>query len=217
MSYLLDALRKSERERALGNVPNLGTVSATTARRGHHWASWIVVPGMLVILAAVAVWFVLRPELPSAASPAASLSAAPTPSPVAVPSVPRAAPPITAAVATPEPEPDAQQDAPPETSVSPATSGPLAATATRAEPAATTASAPRVLEYAELAPQMRAGMPEMRLNVVAFSDEPSRRFVMIDFARYLEGQTVAGAATVQEITPDGAILSYRGQRFFLRP
>jgi hypothetical protein len=41
--------------------------------------------------------------------------------------------------------------------------------------------------------------------------------VFINGKKYIEGQTVDGDAVLEQITPDGAVLSQHGQRVVLRP
>jgi general secretion pathway protein B len=41
------------------------------------------------------------------------------------------------------------------------------------------------------------------------------RFVFINSRKYQEGQTITEGPIVEEITPDGVILSNHGQRFML--
>ncbi len=41
--------------------------------------------------------------------------------------------------------------------------------------------------------------------------------VFINGGKYLQGQVVDGKYVVEGITPDGAILTYQGQRFLLKP
>ena len=60
MSYILDALKKAERERHLAKVPTVNTVHRISWDRGRPVWLWIVVAAVLAN-AAVLIW-VLRPE-----------------------------------------------------------------------------------------------------------------------------------------------------------
>jgi general secretion pathway protein B len=53
----------------------------------------------------------------------------------------------------------------------------------------------------------------LRLDVHVYSDDPQERFVLINLQKYFEGQELQEGPRLDEITPDGAVLSFRGQRF----
>ena len=57
---------------------------------------------------------------------------------------------------------------------------------------------------------------KLRLQLLVYSDVPAERLVFINNRKYLEGQSIDGGVTVERITPDGAVLSYQGERFTLR-
>lgn len=92
------------------------------------------------------------------------------------------------------------------------------------------ASAPAAVSGAVPAPAERAPSPrpqsaagsgqeaiaKLRLQLLVYSDAPADRLVFINNRKYLEGQSVDGGATIERITPDGAVLSYQGERFVLR-
>jgi hypothetical protein len=53
------------------------------------------------------------------------------------------------------------------------------------------------------------------VQVVVYSDVPAQRMVFIDGRRYAEGDKVDPETVVERITPDGAVITRRGQRFAL--
>jgi len=61
MSYILDALKKSERERAKGNIPTLETVPDSGAGRRALWVGVLIGAGALLLVGAVAWLVILRP------------------------------------------------------------------------------------------------------------------------------------------------------------
>ena len=86
MSYILDALKRAERERHVAKIPTLHTVHGTPAERRRPQWIWIGAAAALVPAALLVIWF-LRPEPApdlsrSASAPASSspASSAPTPS-----------------------------------------------------------------------------------------------------------------------------------------
>ena len=103
MSYILDALKRAERERHLTHVPTLATIHASAHPTRSRWL-WVV--GGVLLVNAIVVMLLLRagpgagptstPSLtpPAAAPPTADVqkSAQPTP-PESSPTAPRSAPP----------------------------------------------------------------------------------------------------------------------------
>jgi general secretion pathway protein B len=59
------------------------------------------------------------------------------------------------------------------------------------------------------------GMPELKLELHVYANRPADRFVFINSHKYREGETLQEGATVESITPDGVVLSARGNRFLL--
>ena len=58
-------------------------------------------------------------------------------------------------------------------------------------------------------------MADLHLDIHVYSDEPAERFVFINMVRHREKSRLAEGPIVQEITPEGVILDYRGTRFLL--
>lgn len=61
----------------------------------------------------------------------------------------------------------------------------------------------------------QAGLPALNVELHVYSAKPQERFVFINSHRYKEGDTLQEGPHVDRITPDGAEMSYRGQRFVL--
>jgi general secretion pathway protein B len=61
------------------------------------------------------------------------------------------------------------------------------------------------------------GLPQLRLELHAFSERPSERYVFINGRKYVEGERLPEGTQLVSITPTGAILSQYGQRFLLLP
>jgi pyruvate/2-oxoglutarate dehydrogenase complex dihydrolipoamide acyltransferase (E2) component len=55
--------------------------------------------------------------------------------------------------------------------------------------------------------------PRLQVQVVVYSDVPAQRMVFIDGRRYAEGDKVDAETVVERITPEGAVVTRRGQRF----
>jgi general secretion pathway protein B len=68
-------------------------------------------------------------------------------------------------------------------------------------------------DYAAVA--AATGLPELTVDLHIYATEPARRAVFINGHRYTRGARLAEGPLVEDITPDGALLSYRGHRFLL--
>jgi general secretion pathway protein B len=60
-----------------------------------------------------------------------------------------------------------------------------------------------------------SGLPELKLELHVYSNDPAQRFVFINSHKYREGENLAEGPRVEEIRGDGVVLSLRGSRFLL--
>lgn len=197
MSYILDALRKSEQQRLQQSVPSLGQApltqpSAPASGRGRLWG---LLAAALLLIGGIVIGS-LRPWQ----------SAAPLPETVAaMPRVPVAEPPVAVSPSPPAPAP-----APVEAPVEPAMPAPVAsppppplAVATPpAPPPAAPASKPAALP-----------LPPITITVHAYAASPRERLAGINGKLLQEGELIAPGLKLEKITEDGVILNFQGQRF----
>jgi general secretion pathway protein B len=240
MSYILDALRKSDKQRQRGTAPTLLTAQATATPAQPATLRYVLLAVALVGAGIAIGW--LRPWQPEPPAPAAApLTAAKPPqsSPRQTASAPLPVPPEIAG--TQEQEPPAQKStstappapvptnavikqdrpAPARTESHRAPTRAVAAvpkkTATREKPARTGAAPEqRVMTMAELPVQIQQEIPGMSISVHAYSSQPGNRLVSINDRLLREGMSVAPGLTLEQITPDGMIFSYKGYRFSRR-
>lgn len=59
------------------------------------------------------------------------------------------------------------------------------------------------------------GMPRLHLDLHVYAARPQDRFVFVNSHKYREGDTLQEGPVVEQITPNGAVLDYRGSRFLL--
>jgi general secretion pathway protein B len=242
LSFILDALRKSEHERQRQAGPSIADLPiARPAARTPPWV-WVALCALLTVNVIAVAWLVLREprqapvagaaptiDTPAAAAAAPGDPAAAPGAPRPVPGDPQAAPApamTSQAVVGPPREvrpltDEAAMDAAPYADYYPAPGppdpallpmAPNQAAPARAVPAA---SGPRVPTIDELPPQATAGLPQLNLDLHIFAEDPAQRAVFINGGRYRQGDALPQGITVQQITPEGAVLTYRGQRFLL--
>lgn len=216
MSFVLDALRKSEHERQRQLGPGITELPVARPRRPAPWTSIAI--GVLVLLNAVVLALLLRdaPAVAPVAAPAPPPATGPIvatePARPAVTGPPAATPPLrslldeaapAAAAVAPPPAPDP-------------TLVPVAAPPAPRSPvsAATTADDPPPA-IGELPAEATAGLPQLTIDLHIYTDDPARRAIFVGGRRYQQGGTLAEGPTVREITRDGAILDWQGRRFLL--
>lgn len=198
MSFILDALKKSEEERLRQQNPS---TLPTTARRSTRktpswvWALMALLGINLVVLAVV----LLKPAAESNLAAATTL-----PIVTATPSA--KTPSVTPAVPMTTREPDTTRT-PASTSAS-STSAALADT-TAAPPRTSLSSVPTRDQ------QIAAGvsLPPTVLNLHVYDADPSRRFVLLNGARLREGDVSRDGVELLSITPEGVVLSYGNSSF----
>ncbi|MBD3656166.1 general secretion pathway protein GspB [Marinobacter sp.] len=216
MSYILDALRKSESERRQGQVPDLGQQVQLIhpPRRTKTPVSVWVAAGLVLNAVVLAVLFWpaggLRGDRAMAGGDADTLAAVPASSPATAPTV-----------AAPETEPAepamAMQDMP-ETSEA-LRERPTIIVPTRniAVPEAETvdlneAPAERVPHLVELPLSFQRTVPDLVFNSHIYASDPAARRVMINNSYLRVGDRFSGIR-VDRITEDGVELSKDGRRF----
>lgn len=227
MSFILDALRKSELERQRQNGPIIAEFPIARADRRLPWA--LLAIGLLLALnVGVLLFFLLRDttapavavDLPAAA---AQVSAAPVVKTAPVAAPPAAAPvpsadELAAAGATID-DGDAliAQAIPGPASLPPPAPDPTLLPAAPAPPAYAVRPPAGDLPppIGDLPAQVTAGLPDLSIDLHIYSDDPAQRAVFINGRRYQQGGVLTEGPTVDEITRDGAVLRHRGRRFLL--
>jgi general secretion pathway protein B len=233
VSFILDALRKSEHERQRSTVPGLSHVPLATPR--HALPGWaIVVMGILAgtVLALGGAWWQSQRSLPAPPAgppPLAATATLPTPAVSAATTTAAAAPPpVAAGVVAAAPIPQATPPSAPAAATLQSPAPALAAAVEqKRESLASAATAglasPRVTPSGPTLPSAAAlnaqgiGVPPLTLELHAYSNSPSERFVFINGRKYREGERLAEGPEVVAIEPDGVVLSQQGQRFMLAP
>jgi general secretion pathway protein B len=241
MSYILDALRKSDQQRQRGVTPTLLTAqpTATGAKRPRFLLN-SVLAAVLICIGVVVGW--LRPwqmkqpapaavpiaSMPLASSPAAAVPAPPSVSldmtgqsehePLTNQSIPATPPshlPVEATTKQDSPVLDENVSAPPlsqaDASVRQARNTQLPV---KTAPAGTAPDeGKRIMALNELPPSIQREIPDISISFHAYSNNPKERRVMINGDMVEQGELLAPGLSLEQITPDGVILDYKGFRF----
>jgi general secretion pathway protein B len=232
MSFILDALRKSENARLRQEHPAMFDARPVAARR--RFPAWFLALGLLLGLNLLALLYVLlRDERgagvtpPVVAAPAATAPAATAPA-VAAPAVAVPAAPVPTASQPPLPAPPvAPADGRPARSGDAVTIGAAAAqprgaagtssaagTAPIASAAVSTAASPAAPTRTR-DDLLAAGtaVPEIQVSLHVYDADPAKRFVFLDGQRLREGDVAANGLRVERIDADGVVLDHRGSDF----
>jgi len=222
MSYILDALKKADHDRTLGDVPDLETAhwGERRRRRTYRWV-WVVVALLVVNGALLAVLLgrndgpgvqlqgetpVIADEMPVSPVPKTETAAIQPSQKITQPREPVYVPPIVQrpvsvvrqAPAVPgQPSYDASQ--------------PL----TTVAPAVVHAGSSGVPYWDDLSLEYRSSLILPHVDVHVYDDDPARRFILVDLQKYREGETLESGVVVEEINEDNIQLFYQGTRFLM--
>ena len=239
MSFILDALKKSETDRQRQSAPALFEVKVAAPRR--KFPTWAIALGVLLGLnLLLVIWFVTRQPASPAVMPAiASTSADPAAqSPAAPPGMVTVPATATYIPANAAPNVTVGPGATDAGVVAPSVAPPLAE-----EPLLATGepSVPPDFDTRDYAPAItpaqansiaaarRAGVvpsrdevlaqgtsiPELRLDLHVYDTDPAKRFVFINMRKLREGESLPDGVRLDEVNQRGARLTYRGTQFTL--
>jgi general secretion pathway protein B len=213
VSFILDALKKSEAERSRRSGPTLIDMRIAPARR--KWPLWaILISVVLLTNLVVLAFFLLRgeSEAPSAAG-AAAITAQAASVTQGLPPTSTAASRVAPAASSVLPEPtldatiapsdDRPITVPVAASTAPTNNSPAALAADLALPSAQDLGAGGV------------NLPALQLSLHVYDAVPANRYVLLNSAKMREGDSSADGLAVERITATGVILSWRGRRFKL--
>ncbi len=216
MSFILDALKKSEIERQRQSVP--GLMDTRVAQRRNRLPGWAIALGVLLAINLLVLAFVLMRKGAPAAPAARPADTAMAPNADAPPPVPQHFSPLDPAPVYAPEIPVAAPVSP--VAMEPAPPRPAAHRVHRSDPLLTDPDAGAQIE--ELLPSINEisltgsqALPELHLDVHVYATKPSERFVYINMRKYHEGATLQEGPMLERIRRDGVVLNYQGLRFVL--
>lgn len=219
MSYILDALKRAEAQRARGSVPGLNALPTTAlppdTQRSARTVWWVSATAVVVV-AGAAWWWLASPVAPAAKAPAAATGAAPgmDPPPAAAVQTPSAEP-VVPPVAAARPAPAKARAAAPAASSAKAVARAGKASGPTTAAAAASAPPPRIPTLAELPDDLRRQVPAMAISGAAWSENAAMRMVIINGQVFTEGTSPAPDVVLEQIRQRSAVLRFRGQQFQL--
>lgn len=245
MSFILDALKKSENERQRQVGPSLADVQVSHRRVEKPW--WAVAVAALLVLNLGVLLVVLMRDgdaKPVAQQPAAAPAPAQVvqqpgtqvPLPASASRMPRGNPPIDASTNASATRSLADEAGSAETGIPPEADPRLSAAAAVPEgpplvrpieapavaPAPTrpvfesqTAQSEETLPTPMELAAKGTPVPELHLDIHVYSAKPAERFVFVNMRKYTEGQTLNEGPQLERITPEGVVLNHRGMRYLL--
>jgi general secretion pathway protein B len=203
MSFILDALKKSEADRQEQTGAEFSSVPSSSGNPQSF--KWLWILGLLlavnfVFLAGILISTDKTPDTPAvvAEEPPAPATRAAEPS-------------FEEQVAS------AKESLPARTAPAPVQAGAIQAGAVQTDAAATVQrpAGERVLTIDEVRVNGTLQITDLHLDIHVYSDEPAERFVFINMDKHREGSQLDEGPVVSQITPDGVILKHQGTTFLL--
>ena len=223
MSYILEALKKSQAERQLGELPSIHApqvqlhdgAASSAARRA---PVWLALGGVSVaVAAALLLWQPWQADAAAPVVPAVLAQAVPAPVPAATPPaapapapVPVIVPPVPpAATAAPvhhaRPVAEPKQETPGQAAPAPVMAPAPAAPAPAAEET--------VPGMRDLPEPIQRQIPPVAIGGYIYSKNPADRLLLIDKVLRHEGEEFAPGLVLEKLQPKAAIFSFKGYRY----
>jgi len=229
VSFILDALRKSEHERQRSAVPGLSQVPlATPQAQMPRWALAVIgVLGAAVVALGGAWIYATRSPPELAASPPPTVERdvqLPPPAPRSA-ALPQSAPALVPAGESTLSAAAASSTAPSSEGTAIPSQGGLTSSVDSAALAAPQLTPPArvtnlpddsvALPSVAMLAADGVAVPPLHLELHAFSAQPKDRFVFINGRKYKEGDRLTEGPMLVAIEPTGAVLTHAGRRFIL--
>jgi len=212
MSFILDALKKSEADRQQQTGAEFSDVPSSSGEPQSFKWLWILALILLVNLV-VLLGILLRPagspETPAPMEQEAVEQPAAAPEPAAEPSFEDR----VAEAKSSQPAETAAEEPP----VADAASADFAPVETAPAEAATSPGPDR--PYMKTIDELRLDgvlqLPELHIDIHVYAEEPAERFVFINMIKQTENSRLPQGPVVKEIRTDGVVLEHQGLTFLL--
>ena len=209
MSFILDALKKSESDRQRNANPGMYELKVAVPRA--RFPAWAIILALLLgINVLVGIWYLMKTDQPTElgrAETATTTLPAPAAAPV-TPEVERTD--IARGIFNPadfEPAVEPEKAPPAPARTEPREARIPAASARRPATQGLPSRDDLILEG--------ISVPDVSMSLHVYDPAPARRFAFINGNRVQEGAVLPNGIQVQSITPEGAILLWQDRRFLL--
>lgn len=232
MSYILEALKKSDQQRQRGTTPTLQAAQAAAAAPKRPLPVYYGLLAAVLLGAGITIGWLRpwQPEQPPAEATVSGIEpiAAKLPTPIPQQAAPapliaspemsgKKVPEFQAANSTPAVQAALEVNAmqPDTGAAAPMPEKSLPEKAIPEKPGSPAHAAPeqRAIPIGELPLQIQQEIPVMAVQLHAYSNNPSESLVSINSIRLREGGSLTPELRLEQITPDGMIFSYKGYRF----
>jgi general secretion pathway protein B len=209
MSYILEALKKSDQQRQLGATPTLQAAQVTVAAPKRPLFIYYGLLAAILLGAGIMIGW-LRPWQPEQPPPETEPVAAISPISISqqAASAPLTAPPEMLGAMKPN-NPALVNSGPP-SAVAPILDKSMPQ---KSASIAGVAQEQKAIPVDELPLPLQREIPAMTVQLHSYSSNSSERLVYINSIRLREGESLMSGLKLEQITPDGMIFSYKGYRF----
>lgn len=231
MSFILEALKKSEQQRLQNNTPQQEVCNRTlslSSRRSRRWSYWLMAAFLPLVL--ISGWWFYRRIEPATLAPVPAVngaSHAPSSLNQPRPSEPTAVPQDFISAQAPQPGDFSAEgstaipaESTPPARVHSSTPRKMMETAERVTTVGSEQPKARSHEnlplYLDLSEELRDRIPRLAMSMHYHSSDPGRRLVRINDRLLHEGDWLSSELHVVEITSTGAILDFQGKSFVMR-
>ena len=212
MSYILEALKKAQAERQLGNAPTIHAPQAVTPAPAAAAASrkplfiGLGAGALVVVAGALVLWRPAPAPAPQTVTQRAPAAPAPETLVVSAPPAPPPAP-VRERASTPAPTP-----APTIAAHAPAPSRP-APVPVPAAPVARAAPEDSLPFLQQLPDAQQRDIPRVTFGGYMYSANAADRLLIVDKALRHEGEEVAPGLVLEKLLPKAAVMNFRGLRY----
>lgn len=223
MSYILDALKKSEQERGHGSVPGVQTVHSSSINYGNEKKSYwpyILITAVLLNFAAI-VYFIFDKErvLPKEITETHEEDIVTSKQPLTYPDEIAVSPVVSKKGVSAEKTSSANNNNPAATAAEITIDKPVSADSSQMgnnyTPVAdhSNAGIKDIVDFYDLPESIQQQLPAIIISAHVYSSNPQQRSIVINNNFMEEGEYVIDDLVLYEITPDGAVFDYKDTRF----
>lgn len=221
MSYILDALKKSEQERGHGNIPDVQTVHSSSLNyqksKKAYWP-YFLIAAVLLNLAAITYFIVDKDDSQTRGAATENIATSIIEDSIRKPSVTTTIDenserkkvenkPLPQQIKTIE------KSAAPVAEVKPPADKPHTIKPQKTVEQAASYTSNNIIDFNELPESIRQELPAIIISAHVYSSNPLQRSIVINNNFMEEGEYMIDGLVLYEITPEGAIFSYQGYLF----